>query len=120
MKIIFPLSIGFFLFSADLVFANMSREEMFRFCESGTTMEVAEIGMNSVRLMGEEKGVSYYKNAVKKIYERASDSDWVWIEKAHDRIIESIVYYRQAEGRYMLSLDSKFISDSCELASPTR
>ena len=120
MKNVMLLFFGAVLVSAPPAFAGMSREEMFRFCEISRTMEVAEIGMNSVRLMGEEKGVTYYKNAVKQIYERVSDSDWEWIERAHERIIESIVYYRQAEGRYMVSLDRKFISESCKLAIPER
>jgi len=93
---------------------------MFLFCEHDNTMKTAEIAMNSIRLLGEDHGSGYYRHAVKEIYERTSDSEWAWIELAHERILGALIYYRAREGKFMMELDRPFIVDSCKLAIPSR
>jgi hypothetical protein len=101
-------------------FAYVSRDHMYRFCEHKNTMDVAEIGMKAIWQLGDDQGSAYYRSVIKKVYERTSNDEWTWIALAHDRILESLIYYKDREGRYMTELDKPFIMDSCKLAIPGR
>ena len=120
MRSMLTLACAALLFTTTPSFSEISREHMFRFCEHERTMEVADIAVQSVRLLGEKDGAQYYRGVVKKVYERTSDSEWRWIELAHERILEAVIYYRAREGRFMVKLDRPFIIDSCKLAIPSR
>lgn len=108
------------LLSSNPALSYISRENQFRFCENDNTMQVAEIAMKSLRFLGEDQGSIYYRTVVKDIYKRTSDSEWNWIEDAHERILKALITYRKREGRFMITLDKDIIMKACNSAIPSR